>query len=70
MAKTLSFATLHFGVAFSVGYALTGSALVGGTIALVEPAINTVVFFFHEKAWVKLDEHKAELAELFAHRAT
>jgi len=66
MAKTMTFATLHFGVAFSVGYALTGSALVGGTIALVEPAINTVVFFFHEKAWLKLEEHKSEVMEVFA----
>lgn len=60
MAKTMTFAVLHFGVAFSVGYALTGSALVGGTIALVEPAVNTVVFFFHEKAWARFGEHKHE----------
>jgi uncharacterized membrane protein len=66
MAKTASFAVLHFTVAFSVGYALTGSALVGGTIALVEPAINTVVFFFHEKAWGKIQAHKSELAAVFA----
>ena len=66
MAKTASFATLHFGVAFTVGYALTGSVLVGGSIALVEPAINTVVFFFHEKAWVKIEEHKADIADVFA----
>ena len=66
MAKTASFAILHFGVAFSVGYALTGSVLVGGTIALVEPAINTVVFFFHEKAWRKIEEHKAVNAKVFA----
>jgi uncharacterized membrane protein len=68
MAKTASFAILHFGVAFSVGYALTGSALVGGTIALVEPAINTVVFFFHEKAWVKIEAHKGDIAEVFANQ--
>ena len=68
MAKTASFAVLHFSVAFSVGYALTGSALVGGTIALVEPAINTVVFFFHEKAWLKIETHKADLETVFANR--
>jgi uncharacterized membrane protein len=68
MAKTASFATLHFGVAFTVGYALTGSALVGGTIALVEPAINTVVFFFHEKAWLKIEEHKADITDVFANQ--
>jgi uncharacterized membrane protein len=69
MAKTMTFATLHFGVAFSVGYALTGSALVGGTIALVEPAINTVVFFFHEKAWASFGENKQELISLLADQA-
>jgi uncharacterized membrane protein len=68
MAKTASFAVLHFSVAFSVGYALTGSALVGGTIALVEPAINTVVFFFHEKAWGKIEENKLELEAVFANQ--
>jgi len=68
MAKTASFAVLHFSVAFSVGYALTGSALIGGTIALVEPAINTVVFFFHEKAWVKIDAHRADLEAVFANQ--
>ena len=50
MTKTLTFAALHFTVAFSVAYLLTGSILIGGLMALIEPAINTVVFFFHEKA--------------------
>ena len=68
MAKTISFACLHFGVAFSVGYALTGSALVGGTIALVEPAINTVVFFFHEKAWKQIEANRSVLEGFFASR--
>lgn len=51
MTKTFSFALVHFVVAFSVGFALTGSVAVGGAIALVEPAVNTVAYFFHEKAW-------------------
>jgi uncharacterized membrane protein len=51
VAKTLSFAAVHFVVAFSVGYALTGSLAVGGAIALVEPTLNSVAYFFHEKAW-------------------
>ena len=51
MMKTLSFAAVHFTVAFSVAYALSGSLLVGGAIALVEPAINTIAYHFHEMAW-------------------
>jgi len=38
-------------VAFSVTYLLTGDLLIGGMIALVEPAVNTVGYFFHEKLW-------------------
>jgi len=53
MIKTMTFAILHFSVAFTVAYLLTGSALIGGLVALVEPAINTVVFYFHEKAWAR-----------------
>ncbi len=51
MAKTGSFAVLHFSVAFSVAYLLTGDWLVGGMMALIEPMINTVAFYFHEQAW-------------------
>ena len=44
MRKTLSFAGIHFLVAFGVGYLLTGNVWVGGALALVEPACNTVAF--------------------------
>ena len=55
MKKTLSFAAIHFSVAFTVGYA----------IALVEPACNTVAYFFHEKFWQRMGQ--SELAH--AHHA-
>jgi uncharacterized membrane protein len=63
MAKTFSFAILHMTVAFSVAYVLSGSLLVGGAIALVEPAINTVVYFFHEKVWdhIRLQKRTGEI---------
>lgn len=54
MTKTLSFAAVHFTVAFSVGYLMSGSVLVGGAIALVEPAVNTVAYHFHERLWNRL----------------
>jgi uncharacterized membrane protein len=53
MLKTFSFAAVHFTVAFTIGYLLTGSVLVGGTLALVEPACNTIAYHFHEKAWAR-----------------
>ncbi|WP_020681974.1 DUF2061 domain-containing protein [Marinobacterium rhizophilum] len=51
MLKTLSFAMMHFSIAFVVAWLLTGDMLIGGTLALVEPAVNSVAFFFHEKFW-------------------
>lgn len=62
MTKTLSFAAVHFSVAFGVGYALSGSIAVGGAIALVEPALNSVAYFFHEKAWERLRAPRPQLA--------
>lgn len=47
--KTLSFSVLHFGIAFTVAYLLTDSALIGGLISVIEPAYNTVAFYFHER---------------------
>jgi uncharacterized membrane protein len=54
LVKTVTFAVLHFTVAFGVAYALTGSVVVGGAIALVEPLANTVAFYFHERLWARI----------------
>jgi len=51
MTKTMTFAMLHFSIAFAVTYLMTGSLILGGAVALVEPAVNTVAFYFHEKLW-------------------
>ena len=62
MTKTMSFAAVHFGVAFSVTYLLTGSWLVGSAIALVEPVVNTVAYHFHEKAWERIRDRRGAAA--------
>ncbi|GAA6186869.1 MULTISPECIES: DUF2061 domain-containing protein [Alteromonadaceae] len=59
MKKTITFACLHFSVAFTVTYLLTGSAVIGGAVALVEPAVNTVVFYFHERVWKRFESQSA-----------
>ncbi|MGB3621404.1 DUF2061 domain-containing protein [Ketobacter sp. MCCC 1A13808] len=57
MKKTISFAIIHMGVAFTVGYAMSGDIWVGGALALVEPLCNTVAFYFHEKIWNRKAEN-------------
>ena len=64
MVKTMSFAVVHMSVAFSVVYAMTGSAAAGGAAALVEPAVNTVAYFFHEKAWAAWARRRARATVL------
>lgn len=53
LLKTITFALTHFTVAFTVAFLLTGDILIGSLIAMVEPAINTVAYFFHEKFWAR-----------------
>lgn len=62
MTKTFTFAVVHFSVALIVGRLLTGSWVIGGLLALVEPAINTVAFHFHEKVWKRLERRKLQRA--------
>ena len=51
LLKTFTYLAVHLTVAFSVGYVLTGSMTIAGGFALIEPCLNAVAFFFHEKAW-------------------
>ena len=66
MIKTMTFACVHFSVAFAVTYLLTGSWVLGGLIALVEPMVNTVAYFFHEKAWERIRQHRARRQRLIS----
>ena len=62
LAKTASFAVVHFSVAFGIGYLLTGSVAIAGAIALIEPLANTVAYFFHERAWARFSRRAAAAA--------
>ena len=54
LAKTVTFAAVHFSVAFTIGYLLTGSAAIAGALALIEPAANTLAYYAHERLWERL----------------
>ena len=59
MTKTFTFALMHFTIAFSVAYLLTGDIVIGGAVALVEPAVNTVAYYFHDRIWQRFDHDRA-----------
>ncbi|SMY37803.1 DUF2061 domain-containing protein [Photobacterium andalusiense] len=64
--KTISFAILHFSVAFTVVYLLTGNILIGSTMAMIEPTINTLAYYFHERVWQKKQHHQHSPQQLMS----
>ncbi|MBX9958630.1 MAG: DUF2061 domain-containing protein [Burkholderiaceae bacterium] len=51
LKKTASYYVVHIAVAALVAYAVTGNLLMSLTLSLLEPTVQAVAFFFHEKAW-------------------
>lgn len=62
MLKTLTFTMMHFAIAFSVAWAVTGSLTVGGLLAVVEPLCNALGFFVHERFWKNIEHSKTVAA--------
>jgi uncharacterized membrane protein len=67
MTKTLTFTLMHFCIAFSVTYVLTGSIAVGGLVAAIEPLVNSVGFYLHERIWQRIERPKTTGATRPAH---
>ena len=51
LKKTLSYYIMHITVAMLVGYFVTGSLALAIALSLIEPTVQAVAFFFHEKFW-------------------
>jgi uncharacterized membrane protein len=51
LGKTGSFAVIHLAIAISLGWLLTGSFVLAGLIAFVEPALNTAAHFAYDRWW-------------------
>ncbi|MBY0406833.1 MAG: DUF2061 domain-containing protein [Rickettsiales bacterium] len=51
LSKTLTYCLMHFAVAITVAYLLTGDWGVALSIGVVEPLVQTGFFNLHEKSW-------------------
>ena len=51
LMKTGSYYLIHICVAALVAYAVTGNLIASLTLSLLEPTVQAVAFFFHEKGW-------------------
>lgn len=69
LAKTSTYGVLHVGVATLVAYILTGNLAVALGIGLIEPMVQTVVFYFHERLWERgKPKPLPSLREVFIHQ--
>ena len=62
LKKTASYYLMHMVVAATVAYAVTGNLWIAVTLSFLEPTVQAVAFFFHEKAWERINARRA-LAE-------
>ena len=62
LMKTGSYYVIHTCVAAIVVYAVTGNFWASLTLSLLEPTVQAVAFFFHEKAWDRRAQRKATAA--------
>ena len=69
LLKTGSYYLIHICVAATVAYAVTGNLWASLTLSLLEPTVQAVAFFFHEKAWERAAQRRAAQAQL-AHNST
>ena len=51
LKKTASYYVMHITVAAVVAYAVTGSWRSAIALSLIEPTVQAVAYYFHEKAW-------------------
>lgn len=58
--KTLSYYIMHLVVAMAVGYFVTGSWAMAVAFSLLEPTVQAIAFFFHEKVWERKKSKQSE----------
>ncbi len=53
LVKSLTYYAMHLVVAASVAYAVTGDWLTALTLSLLEPTVQMLSFYLHERVWEK-----------------
>lgn len=59
LMKTGSYYVMHIVVAATVAYTVTQNVWASLTLSLLEPSVQAVAYFFHERAWTRHDAAQA-----------
>jgi uncharacterized membrane protein len=60
--KTVTYCLMHFSVAVTVAFALTGNIRTALAIGVIEPLVQTVFFTVHDRVWTRIEARKARRA--------
>jgi len=60
LMKTATYYVIHVCVAAIVAYLVTGNLWASLTLSLLEPSVQALAFFFHEKAWARALARRAQ----------
>lgn len=63
LIKTLTYSLMHLTVAVAVAFALTRNWHAALAIGLIEPAVQTIAYTFHERLWERLPLRRTPEAE-------
>lgn len=59
LLKTVTYGVMHVCVATILAYLISGSWAVAVSIGLLEPLVQTVFFYMHERVWERLKQRVA-----------
>lgn len=62
LLKTATYYVMHITVAMAVAYAVTGSWVAALTLSLLEPSVQAVAYFCHERAWARWQQRSGPTA--------
>ena len=60
LKKTISYYFMHITVAMLVAYVVTGNLWIAVTLSMLEPTVQAIAFFFHEKYWTKKQQQDSQ----------
>ena len=61
LVKTVSWRITGSTATFLISYAISGNFNVAGTIALIQLTANTILYYIHERIWLKVKWGREEL---------
>jgi len=63
LIKTMTYSLMHLTVAIAVAFALTRNWHAALAIGLIEPAVQTIAYTFHERLWARLPGRRRNALE-------